>query len=140
VRSIGYQDLIRRNISYKADNLSQKNREILDETRTLFGLMSSQSWLLKSISRQQHMVPALYFGECTYKQSRVKTLSSKECYEKRKMYDFGCGLLSFQAFKVRSADGSIPFRGRDSMRLKLSFQPRAWLSRTSLQATIDIPG
>jgi hypothetical protein len=102
--------------------------------------MSSQEWLLKFISRQQQTLPALSSGGYTYQQRREKALSSIERYEKRKMYDFGVGLLSFQAFKVRSADRSMPFQGRDGMILKLSFLPQSWLSRTAIQATIDIPG
>ena len=102
--------------------------------------MSSQTWLLKSINRQQQTLPALASGEYTYEHRREKTLSSMECYKKRKMYNFGFGSLSFQVFKVRSADRSKPFQGRDGMRLKLSFLPQPWLSRTTLQATIDIPG
>jgi hypothetical protein len=67
-------------------------------------------------------------------------LSSVDLYEKTKTYDFGFGFLTFQAFKASSADGLTTDRGREDLRLKVSFLPPSWMSRTSLQAIIDIPG
>jgi len=86
------------------------------------------------------MQAALASGEFTYEQRGDKILSFIKHYEKRKMYNFGFGLLSFQALKVRFADGSTPFQGIDGIQLKASFLPPSWLSRTVIQATIDVPG
>jgi hypothetical protein len=102
--------------------------------------MSSQAWLLKSINRRPQTLPSLASREYTYERRGDKTLSSMKRYEKRKVYDFGFGLLSFQAFGVRSTDGSRPSQRIDGMQLKVSFLPQSWLSRTALQATIDVPG
>lgn len=106
----------------------------------LFRSFSSQIQLFKPVSHQQQTLPASASEEYAYKQRRENILSFVELYRKRKTYDFGFGLLSFQAFKIHPADASTPAQRRDSMRLKVSFLPPWWMSRTALQVTIDLPG
>lgn len=57
----------------------------------------------------------------------------------RKTYDFGVGLLSIQVVKVSTLVRSLPNHNRNGMRLKVSFIPPWWMSRTALQASIDFP-
>ncbi len=77
--------------------------------------------------------------ERAHHQMTKETSSLKNLLERREEFDFGLGLLSFEAVKAFHADKSTPGSAEQGTQLKLVFVPPSWMSQTALQVAIDLP-
>ena len=134
------QSLTLLNVRHEVDHLRRHTVEYVDEARAFFRLMSSQMRILQFTNSQQRMLLASNPEDYNYSKSEEGALSSSELSEQGKAFDFGLGLLSVKAFRNRPLNQSSRVHGRDNLRLKVSFLPPSWMSRTALRATIDVPG
>jgi hypothetical protein len=94
----------------------------------------------KSATHQQQAVLSTSFDKNTDDEESDATPALVMEMEKAVAYDFGFGLLSLLALEARPVKGHSEGRKGVVNRLKLSFLPPYWLSRTAFLVNIDIPG
>ncbi|KAH7371240.1 hypothetical protein BKA66DRAFT_444196 [Pyrenochaeta sp. MPI-SDFR-AT-0127] len=111
--------------------------DFLRRISTHFGYLIMVQTLINKPNRQRRRNLPVVDSEESDEQGAIKKHFPTGSFRERKTYDFGFGLLSIQAVRIRTTSQELLNKNSDCVRLNVSFVPPSWMSRTALQASID---